>query len=186
MGTDKGQPLSRWVVGAVLVPILVALIGAGLFVAGRDGGAGSTDSASPKIVVPPARGGAEVRACMAQHQMSRARAVVRSTEATRSVPPPELAGTEEGEKDAVTVFKRCDWPPGPGADSDGYSEIKAVETFGPGESEASDANVADIIKSDCSVLKAHCLPYKAYRLVHADSLVQPMTVNCFRLVRLSW
>ena len=53
----------------------------------------------------------------------------------------------------MTVFRRCDWPPGPGADSDGYSEITAVETRGPGESEGTDANVADIIKSSCSVLK---------------------------------
>jgi hypothetical protein len=93
-----------------------------------------------------------VRACMAQHQMSRARTIVRTVVPSRSAQPPEMAA--EGEpRDEITIFERCDWPPPAWADPDGYSEIAVVATSGPIPYEASDASRADLIKSNCSVLR---------------------------------
>jgi hypothetical protein len=49
--------------------------------------------------------------------------------------------------------RRCDWPPKPWSDGDGYSEIWVQPTVGPGKTEASGADMADVIKSSCNRLK---------------------------------
>jgi hypothetical protein len=89
----------RWLIGAVVVAVLVALISAGVIVANRNAGngkanrAGTDTAATPTsvapTVVPAAKGGAEVRACMAQHQMDRS--------ATTSTTIVEARGTFPGE-----------------------------------------------------------------------------------------
>jgi hypothetical protein len=157
---EQREPFPRWVIRYVTVPVLIALIGlVGVLVVGRNGGeagpsttAATPTTAAPTIVVPPARGGAEVRACMAQHQLPRTRTTV-----TTTVAPPRYYTDLPEVPDDVTIIKRCDWPPITGADSDGYSEITVRATHGPGEGTMGGTNVADIIKSNCSVLR---LTYK--------------------------
>lgn len=157
MAGDKEEPFPRWLMAAVLVPLVGALIGLVGILVSRDGGdAGPTTTAAPAapvIVVPPAgAGGAEVRACMVQHQIPRTRTTV-----TTTVAPPRYYTDLPEVPDDVTIIKRCDWPPITGADSDGYSEITVRATKGPGEGTISGTNVADIIKSNCAVLR---LTYK--------------------------
>ena len=146
----------RWFMGAVAASVLAALISVGVIAANRGAGngkanaLGETGTATPTSV-QAAKGGAEVRACMAQHEMSRS--------ATTSVTTVEARGTLPGETpetaqpDDVTILRRCDWPPKPWSDGDGYSEISVQATIGPGETEASSANIADVIKSSCDRLK---------------------------------
>jgi hypothetical protein len=165
MADDK-EPLPRWVIRYVIVPVVVALITAlitgGVLFARRDGGndkastAGTattapTTTSAPPIMVPPARGGAEVRACMAQHQMSRAVTTSTTHVEARGTFPGETP--EAAEPDTVIILKRCDWPPKPWSEGDGYSEIRVQPTIGPGESEAAGANTADVIKSSCNLLE---------------------------------
>jgi hypothetical protein len=87
---------------------------------------------------------------MVQHKMSRAATTVTTLVVAREAPGEEPG---PGEQDVATVFQRCEWPPKQWSDPDGYSQISVQVTPGPGQSEASDANTADIIKSPCSLLE---------------------------------
>jgi hypothetical protein len=84
-----------------------------------------------------------VRDCIALHKLDKAQ--------TRT--EPKETKDEYGEPQWVTYYKRCDWPPGRGADKTGYTELKVTARLGPGESEASDMDTADVIKSACSELE---------------------------------
>ena len=146
----------RWFVGVVVVSVLAALISVGVIVANRGAGSGKANALGEAGMAPPtsvqaAKGGAEVRACMAQHQMSRAATTSVTTVEARGTLPSETS--ETAQQDSVTILRRCDWPPKPWSDGDGYSEISVQETIGPGETEASSANIADVIKSSCDSLK---------------------------------
>jgi hypothetical protein len=152
----------RWLIGAIVVAALVAVVSAGVIVANRGVGnskanpAGrGTGTVTPTsvaaTVVPAAKASAEVRACMAQHQMSRSATTGTTIVLARGTLPGETP--ETAQPDHVTVLRRCDWPPKPWSDGDGYSEIWVQPTVGPGETEASDADVADVIKSSCNRLQ---------------------------------
>ena len=181
MASNDEQRFPRWLVVGVVVPLVVALIGALAAVAaaivGRNGGdARTATTAAHAAVVPSAKGGAEVRACAAQHQMSRARETIHTVEQARSAPP---YTTSEGEvvKDDVTIFKRCDWPPPDWADPDGYSEIRATSTFGPQQGSSTDADYADIIKSSCSLLEvSYSTVAQGYQDAHRPAVHKPNTV----------
>jgi hypothetical protein len=145
----------RWLIAAVVAALLAALISAGVIVANRDADnskantaeidpAAATPTSVAPTAVPAATGGAEVRACMAQHQMSRTAITSTTTVEARGTLPGETP--ETAQLDNVTIFRRCDWPPKTWSDGDGYSEIWVQPTIGPGETEATSANVADVIK----------------------------------------
>ena len=146
----------RWFVGAVVVSVLAALISVGVIVANRGAGNGEANALGEAGMAPPtsvqaAKGSAEVRACMAQHQMSRSNTTSVTTVEARGTLPGETP--ETAQPDNVTILRWCDWPPRPWSDGDGYSEISVQATIGPGETEASSANIADVIKSSCDRLK---------------------------------
>jgi hypothetical protein len=146
----------RWFIGAVVVSALAALISVGVIVANRSAGNGNANTPEGTGTRTPtsmqaAKGGAEVRACMAQHQMSRSATTSVTTVEARGIVAGETS--ETAQPDNVTVLRRCDWPPKPWSDGDGYSEISVKVTIGPGETEASGANIADVIKSSCDSLK---------------------------------
>jgi hypothetical protein len=71
------------------------------------------------------------------------------------------------------LFQACSWPPTPGADGDGFSEISVVTDDGPGRSEAEGLTVRHVFTSECSNLEAKYLfgaqgklvPQKPLRLV---------------------
>lgn len=127
---DDNEPFPRWVIRYAIVPVVVALITAGVLFARRDGGDEKVSSAT------------QVRACMAQHKMDEAETIT-------TLPP---TTNEYGTTEYVTSYRKCVWPPPSWASPDGYSEIRVTETDGPGEAEFSGTNVADIIKSRCSEL----------------------------------
>lgn len=58
--------------------------------------------------------------------------------------------TKTARSDSVTVFDSCDWPAPSSADSDGFTEQSAD---GPGQGEASDANVVDRITGPCQTFR---------------------------------
>jgi hypothetical protein len=158
---DEKEPFPRWVIRYMAVPVVVALITGGILFARRDSGDGGNDKPStsatappttsdPPIALPPGGGGTDVRACMVQHGMSRAVTTATTLVEARKAPGEE---PQPGEQDTATVLQRCEWPPKPWSDPDGYSQISVQATLGPGESEASDANTADIIKSPCRLLE---------------------------------
>lgn len=86
-----------------------------------------------------------VQACEGQHGMKIASEKSESLEtaATNSVPGKTI--------DHIS-FRSCAWPRSNYADADGYLEIKVQSVDGPGESEASGANVADRIAAPCKRL----------------------------------
>lgn len=126
--TDGKEPLPRWVIGAVIIPLLAVVLG--FFLNSRDGSDDKVSSAT------------QVRDCMTQHKMGEAETVT-------TLPP---RTNDEGYTEYVTSYKKCVWPPPSWAGPDGYSAITVTETEGPGGAEASGTNVADIVKSRCSEL----------------------------------
>jgi hypothetical protein len=100
---------------------LVLAIGA---VLGGSGGAGA--SGSPIAAK-------EVRACMNQHQLALAHAVIR--------------------RSSTTTFAFCDWPPPPYADPTGYTAIRVATVDGPGADSASGDNLAYRITSTCRLYR---------------------------------
>ena len=85
---------------------------------------------------------------MRQHKLSTARDQI----AQNYDPPVEdAAGSTIYSK---TTFASCAWPRPTYADPDGYSEVVAVLTDGPGDSEASDASSLDRLKtSGCATVE---------------------------------
>jgi hypothetical protein len=84
----------------------------------------------------------QVRTCMAQHSLNKARDKV------------ELPVPSQDEEAIEYVYSRtayasCEWPPPAYAQADGYSEIVVKQTDGPGEDEASDANSLDRLTATC-------------------------------------
>jgi hypothetical protein len=162
---EQGSPRWRWLEG-VVVPLMVALIGLvgviGAAVLIRNGGEAQT--------------GTEVRACMAQYQMSQAKQTVRTVKPMRA--DPDLITPEPVEvKDEVTVVKRCDWPPPAWAHPDGYSEIRVVATLGPLPGSSTDADYADIIKSSCTLLEVNYSTIaQGYQTGHRPTTYKPHTV----------
>jgi hypothetical protein len=55
------------------------------------------------------------------------------------------------------LFRACEWPPPPGAASDGFTEITVSSGDGPGQSEAEGMTVADVFTTACNDLKAEYL-----------------------------
>lgn len=47
------------------------------------------------------------------------------------------------------VFRGCAWPPPPGSESDGFTEITVASREGPGASEAEGLTVADVVTTSC-------------------------------------
>ena len=71
----------------------------------------------------PVTRGTQVRACIAAHGLQKAQSAV-----WRKAP------RQVGERTNLTrVFRVCDWPPAPGADADGYSEIRVRFALGPNQ-----------------------------------------------------
>jgi TIR domain len=55
------------------------------------------------------------------------------------------------------VFEACAWPPVPGADGDGFSQITVASNPGPGQSEAEGLTVRDVFTSECRDLEVRYL-----------------------------
>jgi TIR domain len=51
-----------------------------------------------------------------------------------------------------TTYVSCTWPQGPGADPDGYLAMTVTTTNGPGQSDGSGRDFADVIESRCDRL----------------------------------
>ncbi len=80
--------------------------------------------------------------------------------------PPGTGETEFNENDVTppsdgdqptfnqTTYASCTWPPGPGADPDGYRAITATVTNGPGVSDESPNEFATVVESKCKRIKA--------------------------------
>jgi hypothetical protein len=51
------------------------------------------------------------------------------------------------------LFQACAWPPAPGADGDGFSEITVASGPGPGASESEGLTVTDTFRSGCAELE---------------------------------
>jgi TIR domain len=66
--------------------------------------------------------------------------------------------SESSERDQVAegrvVFRGCAWPPPPGAENDGFSEIAVASNEGPGDSEAEGLTVADTFTTTCDDIEA--------------------------------
>ncbi len=93
------------------------------------GGGGSASSKDPA---------AQVRSCMAQHGLSRAKETQhRETEGPYS----------------TVAFASCLWPPPEWADEDGYSEIVVRGDAGPGTEEATGDTEADRFAAPCSEME---------------------------------
>jgi len=120
-------------------PILaLALVGAvAVIVATRIGGSGGSTTAQERA--------ANVAACERTHGLS-------SAQAQRSPQPGETRLEGQGLV-PQTAFVSCSWPPGPGADPDGYRAIVLTETNGPGQGNVSGRQVADRIESHCRTLQ---------------------------------
>ncbi|MBV8297848.1 MAG: serine/threonine protein kinase [Acidimicrobiia bacterium] len=82
----------------------------------------------------------QVAACERTHQLSKAQDLQDLT-STITTSLTELQ---------LQAFKSCRWPPGPGDDPDGYSEIRVNTRQGPGQDEASGTDLADYIDSSAS------------------------------------
>ncbi len=91
-----------------------------------------------------------VRACMDTHGLSKA--------STKRV----LSGDNEPYE---AVFQACTWPPAPGADGDGFSEITVTTSDGPGRSEAEGLTVFNRFSSQCAALELKYLFGNQERLV---------------------
>ena len=52
------------------------------------------------------------------------------------------------------TFASCEWPPGPGADPDGFTAIRVDEVKGPGGYEATGTDFAYVIHSPCPSIEA--------------------------------
>ena len=120
----------------------LALTGAVLALPTAAGGAWSVfaggDDAPERKTNTVAQNARTVRACERLHGMTRARDK-RPTRETR----------HGAAFDAKAVrFRRCDWPPPPGAEPDGYSEFVMEQIYDPRFSEAENP-IDDIWYSDC-------------------------------------
>lgn len=82
-----------------------------------------------------------VESCMTQHGLKRA-TDFRQEKFSR-------AHYESTGEYSRRVFASCDWPPGAGAERDGYSEVSVIAANGPGRDEASSANTLDRIRATC-------------------------------------
>jgi hypothetical protein len=91
-------------------------------------GGGSTDDDAQQ----------RVRACVSTHALPR-------------------ATTKTTVAENRTLFRACTWPPAPGADGDGFSEIAVARGPGPGSSEAEGLTVADTFSSGCATLEVKYL-----------------------------
>ena len=70
-----------------------------------------------------------------------------------------LPGPREKEKISTgrVVFRGCAWPPPPGAENDGFSEITVASGEGPGTSEAEGLTVSDVFTTTCRDLEVRYL-----------------------------
>jgi hypothetical protein len=115
---------------------VVAIAGAAAIASGCGGGSR----------VDPA---AKVAACEHAHRLSRAEQVRVSRAGESRVERPAGSGQIFDQH----TYESCTWPPGAGADPDGYGTIVVTEVAGPGQSEASFRDAADRIESKCPRLR---------------------------------
>jgi hypothetical protein len=113
---------------------LVSLVGGTLGIAvavvtlaGLTGGGDENDGEQDKIA-----------ACVSDHGMAR---------------PVQRRQIAEGR----VLFRRCEWPPPPGADNDGFTEITVASRDGPGRSEAEGMTVADVFTTSCRDIEVRYL-----------------------------
>lgn len=108
----------------------------------------SRPDASPTLQDTKAAAAEQVRRCMTQHRLPKAKVT--------TVTPAPTYKEEEGALVHAQVFKSCTWPPAVGADADGYLEItnKLVVAF-PFTSEAEGIGLADRITAPCKRLRLH-------------------------------
>ncbi len=83
----------------------------------------------------------QVRACMQQHGLSEAHAVLKNR------------STSDQSSGEITIFAECNWPPPSYSAPDGYSEIKVIATGGPGLSEAEGDTEVDRFLPTCDQIK---------------------------------
>jgi hypothetical protein len=55
------------------------------------------------------------------------------------------------------VFRGCTWPPPPGAENDGFTEITVASSEGPGASEAEGLTIADVFTTACRDIEVRYL-----------------------------
>jgi hypothetical protein len=129
--TDTGN--KQWYIWLSLGTIVIAFI---VFITGKN---------LPELLGTSQSSAAlaaeQVRACMQQHGLSEAHAVLQN----RSTPDPNSGET--------TIFAECNWPPPSYSAPDGYSEIKVITISGPGLSEAEGATDVDRFLPPCDQIK---------------------------------
>jgi hypothetical protein len=113
--------------------LLLILVACSSHSAPRAGSATRTASHGQQVTAAT-----EIRACEQTHHMDRARQTTH--------PHPDTSDVFD-----VTRFESCSWPPGKGADPDGYAVITVSTRQGPGQSEASGATAADVISGTCQL-----------------------------------
>jgi hypothetical protein len=122
----------RWRPAAAIAG-LGAAAAVAVVVAGGGGGSKPVDPA------------AKVAACERAHGMSRPDNVRAARAGESQADQPTSPNPAFNQK----VHESCAWPPGRGADPDGYRAIVVTETNGPGDSEATGRNWADRIETSC-------------------------------------
>jgi hypothetical protein len=112
------------------------------------------------VVVAVANSGpdkaARIASCERTHGLAAARVTrpPRSGEAqfSKSAVTPPVGFAPEFTQ---TTYASCNWPPARGADADGYGAVTVTQTNGPGTSDASDRDFADVIESQCKRIGLH-------------------------------
>jgi hypothetical protein len=132
-----GRALRRLRMGwRVAVPVAAFVVAAVAAVAIATRGGDHVDSA------------AKVAACERAHGMKRPHGT-RPARAGES----NVERTQGDDVFEQLTYEDCSWPPQEGADPDGYGTIVVTKSGGPGESEASFADVADRIEASCPRLR---------------------------------
>jgi hypothetical protein len=116
--------------GLAAAAVAIAIV----LVAGGGGGGASADPA------------AKVAACQERHGLSRPSERRAAHAGESQIDPPEAPLIQ-------SAFVSCTWPPGPGADPDGYGLIAVTQSEGPGDNEATGRDYADRVESECDRLR---------------------------------
>ena len=120
-------------------PIAALLIAVGVAVAVASNGGGGRDNAQ------------HVAACERNHGMASASVARRPGTGETQLSENQTTPPSNGDQLTFTqtTYASCTWPPGPGADPDGYRAITATLTNGPGNTDASPNEWVTVIESKC-------------------------------------
>ena len=110
------------------------------------------------VHVAPQDNAGEVRQCMADHSLKKTH-------------------QDHLREDETRIFRACDWP-ALGGSGDGYNEITVTFGVGPGKSESTGANHADLVAATCSKIE---FAYQ-YGSVGNYTNVKPFTVSTGNVV----